>query len=199
MASITQLSNNAPRATSAGCRALERKMIDDLMNKVNFVPEKSNAQKAIERMNAHAMDKSLMMRDCTKSALQQSLLFGAFNYESPIDKILREQREFEERIYGTAKLTNTLRADIAKSIAIEANKKSLLALVGLNPDQWLRIPRALIAPHYRRIKQQSDYLAELFAYLKSVFHQLTQFTSQQTALFLRWFNFQKDSLAVTNS
>lgn len=130
-------------------------------SELNLLSGKSNAQKAIERMNAHAMDKSLMMRDCTKSALQQSLLFGAFNYESPIDKILREQREFEERIYGTAKLTNTLRADIAKSIAIEADKKALLALVGFNPDQWLRIDARALIPPFRQIKQKSDLLLTL--------------------------------------
>lgn len=40
MTSISDLSNDAQFATSAGCRALERKMIDDLMAKVNFTPDK---------------------------------------------------------------------------------------------------------------------------------------------------------------
>lgn len=153
MTSINDLSNNAPRATSAGCRVFERKMIDDLMNKVNFVPEKSNAQKAIELMNAQAMDKSLIMRDCTKSAL----LSG---YESPIDKILREQREIEKQIYGTTKLTNTLRADIAKSIAIKAVTDSLLALAGFIEQSPLT-PRIAFIPAYCSIKQKSDLLLTL--------------------------------------
>ena len=60
------------------------------------------------------------------------------------------------------KLTpNTLRADIAKSIAIEADKKALLALVGFNPDQWLRIDVSAIVPAYCSIKQKSDLLLTL--------------------------------------
>jgi hypothetical protein len=41
MQSINDLSCNDQLATSAGCRALERKMIDDLMAKVNSIPDKA--------------------------------------------------------------------------------------------------------------------------------------------------------------
>lgn len=55
MTSINDLSNDAQFANLADMHALERKMI---------VSDKSNAQKAIERMNAWAMDKHAMMFDC---------------------------------------------------------------------------------------------------------------------------------------
>jgi hypothetical protein len=86
MQSINDLSCNDQLATSAGCRALERKMIDDLMAKVNFTPDKatpldamkSNAQKAIELMNARTFDKNLIIDDCTKKLPLDAAVSRAF-------------------------------------------------------------------------------------------------------------------------
>lgn len=167
MQSINDLScNDQQLATSAGCRAIERKMIDDLMAKATPLDAmKSHAQLAMQ--NYGIVDR-----------------FGAFNYESPLDKILREQREFEERIYGTAKLTKTLRADIAKSIAIQAQSISLLALAGFDADKFKHV-KIRIVPAYRRIKQKSDLLLTLAEHLKLNYTLILSVLSNKTANYLR--------------
>lgn len=86
MISINDLSCNALPANSAELHALERKMIDELYAKVNYVPPKATP---LDATKSHAQ----------WTAERYGFIdhLGTFkNYESPLDKILREQREFEQ-------------------------------------------------------------------------------------------------------
>jgi hypothetical protein len=166
MQSINDLScSNDQLATSAGCRALERKMIADLMAKVNFVPDKVTP---IDAMKSHA-----------QLAMEHYGIADRWANEYANSLAGRIEREYLEQQRKFASF-----GDIAKSIAIQAQSISLLALADFDADKFKHV-KIRIVPAYRRIKQKSDLLLTLAEHLKSNYTLILSVLSNKTANYLR--------------